>query len=158
MAALAGANIIYGMGMLESGMMLDYGELILDAEMMRMVNFVVGGIEVNEETLAVEEISQVGHTEDYMMMPLTMRYMRELQSTPEIFDRQTRNDWENAGKPTCYEKAVAKAKSVLENHRPDPLPEKMAKELHTIVVESEKEWGAEPSNPDFEVGKGYLVK
>jgi trimethylamine--corrinoid protein Co-methyltransferase len=158
MAMLAGANIIYGMGMLESGMMFDYGQLLLDADIMRMVKFVGRGIEVNEHTLAIDEIKEVGHSKDYMMMPLTIEHMRDLQSQPRFFDRSNRVDWEEAGKPTCYETAVAKARYVLENHRPDPLPEKITKELREIVVESEKEWGATPSNPDFEVGQGFLIK
>lgn len=158
MAVLAGANIIYGMGMLESGMMFDYGQLMLDAEIMRMLSFVGRGIEVNDETLALDEIKEVGHTKDYMMTPLTMKYMREGQSRPQIFDRSNRNDWEKAGSPTCYNGAAEKAKDVLENHRPEPLSEKISKELREIIVESEKEWGATPSNPSFEVGKGYLSK
>ncbi len=158
MAVLAGANIIYGMGMLESGMMFDYGQLMLDAEIMRMVSFVGRGIEVNEHTLALEEINEVGHTKDYMMMPLTMKHMRDLQSQPQIFDRSNRIDWENAGKPTCYGEAIEKAKYVLDHHSPNPLPDKIIKELREIIVESEKEFGANPSNPDFEVGKGYLIK
>ena len=36
--------------------------------------------------------------------------------------------------------------------------EKISKELREIIVESEKERDAVPSNPDFEVGKGYLIK
>lgn len=31
-AALAGANLIYGTGMVDSGMALDYGKLIMDDE------------------------------------------------------------------------------------------------------------------------------
>ena len=158
MAVLAGANIIYGMGMLESGMMFDYGQLMLDAEIMRMVSFVGRGIEVNDQTLALDEIKEVGHTKDYMMMPLTMKHMRESQSRPQFFDRSNRNDWEDAGEPTCYNGAVEKARDVLEHHRPDPLSEKIAKGLREIIIESEKEWGAIPSNPDFEVGKGNLIR
>jgi trimethylamine--corrinoid protein Co-methyltransferase len=158
MAVLAGANIIYGMGMLESGMMFDYGQLMLDAEIMRMVSFVGRGIEVNDQTLALDEIKDVGHTKDYMLMPLTIKHMRDLQSRPRFFDRSNRIGWEKAGEPNCYDGAVEKARDVLEHHIPDPLPDRIAKELREIVVESEKEWGAVPSNPDFEVGKGYLIK
>jgi len=37
--ALAGANLIYGLGMLESGVTIDYAQLVMDAEFARMVEF-----------------------------------------------------------------------------------------------------------------------
>ncbi len=37
--ALAGANLIYGLGMLESGVTLDFGQLVMDAEFARMIKF-----------------------------------------------------------------------------------------------------------------------
>lgn len=149
------------MGLLESGMLFDFGQLMLDSEIMRMVSFIVRGVDINDETLALDEIRMVGDDEqdkDFMMTPLTVKYMRKLQSNPEFFNRQNRRAWEEAGAPTCYDKAVEKAKDVLEKHKPDPLPEKVAKDLREIIVETEKEWGAASCNPDFEVGKGYLVK
>ena len=35
--ALAGANMIYGLGMVESGITFDYGQLVLDCEFARMI-------------------------------------------------------------------------------------------------------------------------
>ena len=55
--ALAGANLIYGLGMLESGVTMDYGQLVLDNEIARLIKYTVAGIPVNDETLAVEDIA-----------------------------------------------------------------------------------------------------
>jgi len=52
--ALAGANIIYGLGMLEMGITLSFGQLVLDCEFAQMIKHVVRGIPVNDETLAVD--------------------------------------------------------------------------------------------------------
>ena len=48
---LAGANIIYGLGMLEMGMTISYSQLLMDAEMAEMMLFSMDGIVVNDETL-----------------------------------------------------------------------------------------------------------
>ena len=53
---LAGANIIYGLGMLEMGMTISYSQLLMDAEMAEMMLFSMDGIVVNDETLSVDEI------------------------------------------------------------------------------------------------------
>jgi trimethylamine--corrinoid protein Co-methyltransferase len=57
--ALAGANLIYGLGMLESGVTMDYGQLVLDNEIARLIKYSVGGIPVNDETVGVEVLSHV---------------------------------------------------------------------------------------------------
>ncbi len=64
--ALAGANLIYGLGMLESGVTFDYGQLVMDDEFARMIKFAVGGIPVSDETLAVEDIAAVGSFGDFL--------------------------------------------------------------------------------------------
>ncbi|NIO04388.1 MAG: Trimethylamine methyltransferase MttB, partial [Proteobacteria bacterium] len=58
--ALAGANLIYGLGMLEMGMTLSFAQLVMDNEFARMIKHVVKGIPVNDETLAVDVIREIG--------------------------------------------------------------------------------------------------
>ncbi|MCP4451947.1 MAG: Trimethylamine methyltransferase MttB, partial [Planctomycetes bacterium] len=47
--ALAGANMIYGPGMLESGITFDFGQLVLDCEFARMIKHTVMGMPVTDE-------------------------------------------------------------------------------------------------------------
>ena len=63
--ALAGANLIYGLGMLESGVTFDFGQLVMDNEFARMIRHAVGGIRVDDESLAVEDIAAVGPVTDF---------------------------------------------------------------------------------------------
>ena len=51
--ALAGANMIYGSGMLESGITFDYGQLVLDCEFARMIKHTIQGIPVNDENMRI---------------------------------------------------------------------------------------------------------
>ena len=43
MAALAGADLIYGAGMTESGVTFDYAQYVLDNDMARMIKHTVQG-------------------------------------------------------------------------------------------------------------------
>ena len=52
MPALAGANLIYGLGMIESGMTFDFGQLVMDNEFAGMIKQCVRGIRVDDEALA----------------------------------------------------------------------------------------------------------
>jgi trimethylamine---corrinoid protein Co-methyltransferase len=137
---LAGANLIYGLGMLESGMTMDYGQLVLDNEIARLIKFTVAGITVDDETLAVEDIAEVGPFGDFLSLPATYRHMRE-QSTPKLMDRRVRMDWAAAGSTDGYTRATLEARRILETHHPEPLPDDVRDRLRAIVVEAEAALG-----------------
>ena len=96
---MAGANQIYGAGMIESGVTFDLGQLVMDNEIARMIKFTVGGIAVTDETMAVDDIARVGAFGDFLSLDATLRHMREL-SQPEVLDRRVREDWEAGARPT----------------------------------------------------------
>ena len=102
--ALAGANLIYGLGMLESGVTIDYAQLVMDAEFARMVKFCVPGIPVNDETLSVDVIAAVGPFSDFLSHDDTYRGMRG-QSRSKLIDRRVREEWAADGSTTLYERA-----------------------------------------------------
>jgi trimethylamine--corrinoid protein Co-methyltransferase len=79
--ALAGANLIYGLGMIESGMTFDFGQLVMDDEFARMVKHAVAGIPVNDETLAVDIIAG-GTFNDFMGHAHTRKHMRAVSLGP----------------------------------------------------------------------------
>jgi trimethylamine--corrinoid protein Co-methyltransferase len=132
--------MIYGLGMLESGITFDFAQLVLDCEYARMIKHTVRGIQVTDDTLAVDIIKEIGPGGHYLMHDHTLKGMGD-QSKPELIDRQMREIWEKDGSTTAYERAVVKAKWILENHKPDPLPEDVLKKVRSIIVETEKEMG-----------------
>ena len=92
MAALAGANLIYGPGMLESGITFDFAQLVMDNEFARMIKHTVNGFSVNKDTLAVDIIDQTGPAKDFLMHAHTFKHMRS-QSVPELIDRKGKEEW-----------------------------------------------------------------
>jgi len=134
--------MIYGLGMLESGITFDFGQLVLDCEFARMIKHTVQGFRVNDDTLALDVIKEIGPGGHYLMHQHTLNGMRS-QSRPELIDRQMREIWEKAGATTAYERAIAKAKWILENHKPDPLPDEVLGKIRAIIEETEKEMGIE---------------
>ena len=97
--ALAGANLIYGLGMLESGVTIDYAQLVMDAEFARMVKFCVPGIPVTDATLSVDVIGEVGPFKDFLSHEDTYKGMRG-QSSSKLIDRRVREEWTAAGATT----------------------------------------------------------
>ena len=134
--------MIYGLGMLESGITFDYGQLVLDCEFVRMIKFILQGIPVNHETLAVGAIKEIGPGRDFLMHPTTLKGMRD-QSRAEMIDRRMRSVWQAAGASSAYSRALEKARWILANHRPQPLPATVLKQIKTIVERTEAEMRTE---------------
>jgi len=138
--ALAGANLIYGLGMIESGMTFDFGQLVMDNELAGMIKLCVGGIPVSDETLAIDVIGEVGPFGDFLSHDHTMAHMRA-QSQPTLIDRRVREVWKAAGSTTLYDRALEKARQILDAHVPDALPDGVADELAAIIHDAERELG-----------------
>ncbi len=140
MAALAGANLIYGAGMTESGVTFDYAQYVLDNEIATMVKHAVGGMPVSDENLGVDDIHAVGSFGHYLGRPSTRKRAREL-SQPKLLDRRGREGWEAAGSVDAYTAAKEAAKQILEEHQPRPLPSDVAGEIEAILHETEERRG-----------------
>ena len=137
---MAGANQIYGAGMIESGVTFDCGQLVMDNEIARMIKHVVNGIPVDDETLAVEDIAKVGAFGDFLSLDATLRHMREL-SQPEVLDRRVREDWEARGATDLATRTRARALELIETHEPLPLDADMAKQIRGIIEAADRERG-----------------
>ena len=126
--------------MIEMGMTIDFGQMVMDNEFARMIKYVVQGIPVNDETLAVDVIHEIGVGKDFLSHENTYKHMRS-QSQPKLIDRRTREDWDSAGQTDIFERAMDEVRYILENHKPDPLPDGAAETIRSIVEESEAELG-----------------
>ena len=140
MAALAGANLIYGPGMLESGITFDFGQLVMDNEFARMIKHTINGFSINDESLAVNVIGEIGPARDFLMHAHTIRHMRS-QSTPELIDRKGMEEWKASGSKDIYLRATEEARNILDNHQPEPLPEGVASQIKSIIADTEEELG-----------------
>ena len=135
--ALAGANLIYGVGMLDSALTWDYASAYLQNEFIDMVLKVVNGIQVTEETMAMDVIRDVGPAGEFITHEHTYNNFKKL-SSPKMMNRDNRENWEAAGSPDIAEIAFDKSKDILENYKPEPRSETVQKELDSIYAEYEQ--------------------
>lgn len=131
--------MIYGLGMLEMGITFDLAQLVLDNEVAGMILHAVNGIPVNDETLSVDAIKEVGIFKDYLDHETTYKHMRT-QSQAQLIDRRMRPDWEASG-TDIYQKALGKARHIVETHKVPELPESVRSTIRSIIEEAEKERG-----------------
>jgi trimethylamine--corrinoid protein Co-methyltransferase len=133
---LAGASVIFGVGMLESGVTFDLGQVVIDNEIARMMDKFRGGMRVDAESLAVDEIAAIGPGGDFLSSPHTLLHLRDT-IVPRLFDRQVRSEWLAAGGRDIAASARATAIQVLAEHRAEPLDNEVAARVRRIVAEAD---------------------
>jgi trimethylamine--corrinoid protein Co-methyltransferase len=115
LVALAGANFIHdAAGFIEFCLTASFDKLVVDNEIIGMVMRAVEGIEVNEKTIALDEIKNVGPGGHFVSSRHTRKYMRSEQYHPQLSNRDTRREWQKAGALDTWQRATAYANQILE--------------------------------------------
>ena len=137
LSALAGANLIYGAGMLEAGMTFSFGQLVIDDEIAAMVKRIVNGVCIDDELIGVDLIKKVGIGNNFLTQRHTLNHLESEQVQATIIDRRMRGAWEKRGSKSLIQSANQKAAELLKTHEPQPLPQDLIKELKRIVKSAE---------------------
>lgn len=132
--------MIFGLGMLETGITFDFGQLVMDNDFAGMIKHAVKGIRVDDDYLAVDVIREVGPFGDFLSHDHTVKHMRET-SEPRIIDRRRRDDWKSRGGLDMHQRALEEARRILKEHQPPQLPENVQREIRAIVDGTERELG-----------------
>lgn len=123
LAALAGSNFIHhAAGMLENMNSVAAEQFVIDNEILGMALRVLRGVEVSDETLALEAIDRVGPGGHYLVDEHTLRHMRsEFYYPSAVVDRQGWESWQQDGSLDAHQRAKSIARDILAKHRPEPL-------------------------------------
>jgi len=130
---LAGAQMTHDVGYLEGGMCNSIEQLVICDELIAYTKHFMKGLEISEETLALDEIDEIGPDGHWMSSNHTLKHFRK-DWYPELFDRRNHTEWEAAGSTTLRQRARAKALDLMENHRVEPLPADVQRRIDDIVA------------------------
>jgi trimethylamine--corrinoid protein Co-methyltransferase len=112
-AVLAGVNLITCAGTLDSSMMESHALLMLDDEICGAALRMARGIEVNDESLALDLIKKVGFSGSYLAARETSRLYRKEHFIPTLFSREPYDTWEKEGGKLAIERARERALAIL---------------------------------------------
>jgi trimethylamine--corrinoid protein Co-methyltransferase len=137
MASIVMSDMLLGVGFLHGSRIWSYEQMLMDCEIFEIVRRVMSGIEVNDETLALDTIKAVGPGGNFLTQKHTRAHMREIW-VPNFMDRRPYNVWEEK-KDGARDWAREKARKILETHQPEPLEGQISQELERIISTVENE-------------------
>jgi trimethylamine--corrinoid protein Co-methyltransferase len=123
LAVLAGTNFIHhAAGMLENMNIVAAEQFVIDNEILGMAMRVLRGIKVDEETLALDVIDEVGPGGHFLLSDHTLRHMRaEFHYPSAVVDRQDWETWHQEGGRDARARAQEIARDILAHHQARPL-------------------------------------
>lgn len=137
-AALGGAHLIHDVGFMEMGMSASLEQLIMGDEIIGMVRRLVAGVEVNDDTLALDLIDEIGPGGNFISSQHTFANFRKEIWMPTVMDRLNHSEWEKNGQKTMKQRLNEKARAILHEHKPNPLPDNVIQQLDAIINRAEK--------------------
>lgn len=133
--ALCGADMGAAIGLLEASTLLYPEKILFDDEILETVKVFAEGIEVNSETLAVDEIMDVGPRGHFLTSESTQRNLQK------IWNPGITHQWspEKRDFKDPQEAAKEKIEWILDNHEPKPLDQKVREEIKGVIDKAEEQ-------------------
>jgi trimethylamine--corrinoid protein Co-methyltransferase len=94
------------------------------------------GVGVDDETLALDVVEEMGPTGDYLTHRHTLRHFKEPYYSA-LADKGTHSQWVDRGATTMEARAAKEVERILRDHEADPLPAEVQRDL-TSLVERER--------------------
>lgn len=140
-AALAGVNIVSGVGILDFITCQSLEKLVIDNELCGMAYRLIDGIQHRHEKMAIDFLPDAVKAGHFLGHPTTLKLFKEEGYMPgKVVDRSSAP--QGGGGPTDYQRAQARVKELLAME-PFHLAEDKVKELDKIVLRESKEFGME---------------
>jgi len=121
-------------------MLESHALLMLDDEICGAALRLARGIEVNDESLALDLIKSVGYSGNYITAKETNKLFRKELFIPSMFSREPYETWKDGGSKLAIDHARERALDILAKHRPrevDPAIEKELDEFRQMVATRE---------------------
>ena len=131
-------DIVLGMGALDGARLTSPEGMVIENEIIDYALRFVQGLEVNDETLAVDAINEVGPGGIFLGEKHTLKHFRERWMS-RLSDIDSFETWQKKGSRSIDEVAREKVKEILATHKVEPIPEDVEKEISWILKRAETE-------------------
>ena len=123
-----------------------YGELtwhpiqaVIDEDVANWIGRFMGGVNVSDETLAIDLIKEVGPIPGfYLEQPHTRKWWRQEQFIPKVADREAYQEWLRKDKKDTIALARARVDDIIAKYEPKPLSPEQDREMDKILEEARR--------------------
>ena len=147
LTALGGAKGIGGVGQLKE--VFSYEQLGIDNDIAGYIKHLIKGTDINDRTLALDEINELGIGGNFLASDTTVTFLRQVYYPPQIFYRKRMSEWVREGSKDTLQRAHDKVEQILSaDDSPQFLTDDQLAAMDSIIVKAAREcapgWDPEP--------------
>jgi trimethylamine--corrinoid protein Co-methyltransferase len=133
--------LMHGAGWMEGGLHASYEKMVLDAELLGMVEAFLEPVPVDDASLALDAIAEVGPGGHFFGVEHTQERFKTAFHKPMLSDWRNYETWQEAGSPELPSKANRIWKELLAAYEPPPMDPAIREELDAFVERRVAEGG-----------------
>jgi len=138
-AALCGQNLIHDIGLIEAAKGGSQELIVICDEIIGMLKRIMGGITVDDEALAVEQIRGVTHGGSFLGLKHSLEHFNKEHRVSPLMDRSfSYESWKKVDGKTMFEKARDRVEEILRQHQVEPIPRDVRTKIDQIKKEAAK--------------------
>ncbi len=140
LSGLSATTLVHDIGFLDCADIGSLEMLVMNDEIIELAQRVLRGIEINEETLMLDLIDEIGPGGHFIATRETAERCRDEIWTPSLMDRTPWETWVASGAEAMIDRAQQRLRSILTTHQPPPLPAGAAEEIEAILQAAEERY------------------
>ncbi len=133
--------MMHGAGWMEGGLHAGFEKMMIDADLLHMVSAALDPLVIDDDTLALDAIAEVGPGGHFFGTAHTQARYRSEFYRPLISDWRNYETWADAGSPEAAQKANQLVKLFLSEYEPPAMDEAIRAELDEFVARRVAEGG-----------------
>jgi trimethylamine--corrinoid protein Co-methyltransferase len=140
-SALAGVNfMLHTAGWLEGGLSMGYEKFIMDADQAGMLAVMLNGVELSENSLAMDAFREIGPGGHFLGAAHTQANFESAFYRSEIADNNSFEQWEEEGSMDAAMRANLKWKKMLNEYEPPALDPAIDEALLEFIAKRKSEF------------------
>ena len=139
MGAAAGADIFGHLGICGVDQASSLDMLVLQDEIIGYIESTMRQIDFSDDAFALDLIEEVGPGGTFIDTMHTVEHFRRELWFPNLLDRQYYQAWLEGGAADCASRCRERKLDLLANHRAEPLPKNLEREIREIVDAASRE-------------------
>jgi trimethylamine--corrinoid protein Co-methyltransferase len=131
-SALAGVDIMFDGGCLEAGLLWSPELLVILDEIVDLCRSMMRGFDIDDESLALETIREVGIGDIYLGHDHTLAHFRDMW-LPTLMSWDGRTDWQAKGATTLGQRVNARTIELLDTHEATPIADDVQAAMREVI-------------------------
>jgi len=135
-AHMNGANLVHDSGFMDAGMQGSLQLLAIANDLIAFIRAATKPVLVNQETLALDLIEDLGPEGNYLASEHTFQHYREVYYS-DLADKRQYDDWLEQGGTTLEERAADQVDELISGYQEVSLPGEVQEALKAIVSQEQ---------------------